>query len=362
MSDRFALFERPAYHRADWGTAQQVSAGLWRVRLKNPLGQLMVNTYVWSGAQQVVVIDPGWPWTLDALEQALQDLDVAPSLGDVAHWVYTHTHIDHMGAAAILGRRFEAPHHTYKGAEAEFAQWHAFQDRMNDWGAWTQTILATAPAEYAEHEAEHLRQRAKRRTMRSVWGDGALRQVQTYDFGDIIEVAELRLHVIDARGHDPWHIALWDPEHRWLFAGDAVLAVPTPITAPMGDDLELYDATLRRLEGLGAHALFPGHGTHTLDAASVRSALARSKGFVTHYREGIRAILAKAGRPPGIYDVALQMTPDAKPLRPRTRWMVHVALCDAHARWLVERGEARWHHEDGPRLARAEESAQGTAR
>ena len=35
---------------------------------------------------------------------------------------------------------------------------------------------------------------------------------------------------VEARGHDPRLVACWEPERRWLFSGDAVLPIPTPLT------------------------------------------------------------------------------------------------------------------------------------
>ena len=48
----------------------RLADSLWRIRLKNPKSSLMVNSYVLAAAGEIVVIDPGWPWTLDALEKA----------------------------------------------------------------------------------------------------------------------------------------------------------------------------------------------------------------------------------------------------------------------------------------------------
>ena len=79
---------RPASWRLDWGSAVRVDDGLWRIRLKNPRGTLQVNTYVHRGDGELAVIDPGWPWTIDALAEALSSMELAAStdpLADVDH-------------------------------------------------------------------------------------------------------------------------------------------------------------------------------------------------------------------------------------------------------------------------------------
>jgi len=327
------------YHRATWGTAVRVDEHLTRIRLKNSRGHLMVNTYVWIEDEIFLVIDPGWPWTLDALETAFDELDLG-AIEDVSHWLYTHTHIDHMGLAAILDQRSQAPHLIAESVEPHLLTWHAFQDRMNDWSNWAREAFASPAREQVLAMMTHQQASGKRRTMVGVWGEGRVRNKELFSIGEVLSFGSLNLEVIDAAGHDPMHVAFFDRERGWLIAGDAILAVPTPITRAMDDDLRLYEETLERLEALCATALFPGHGTQLVGSAQdIRKTIERSRKFVLDHRAAIRQKLTEQNEPIDLLGLALLLTPDGKPLEPLTRWYVHVSTTDAHLHWLVDEGE-----------------------
>lgn len=338
------------YHRAPWGTAVRIDENLTRIRLKNSRGHLMVNTYAWLEDDIFMVIDPGWPWTLDALEQALKDLELG-EISDVTHWLYTHTHIDHMGLTAILGERTDAAHLIAESVEPHLLTWHAFQDRMNDWSDWAAEAFASPAREQIAAMMRKDRASGNRRTMVEVWGPARARNTEFFSIGEVLSIGSLNLEVIDASGHDPMHVAFFERARGWLFVGDAVLAVPTPISRAMDDDLAMYEATLDRLESLGATALFPGHGTQLEgDAEQIKAAIQRSRQYVLDHRAALRAALEALDAPSDLLSLAIALTPDGKPYEPLTRWYVHVSSTDAHLHWLVDRGEVeRIVDDSGPR-------------
>ena len=127
--------------RGEWGTSVCLADGLWRIKLKNPRGHLMVNTFAHRGDGALVVVDPGWPWTIDALDVALDEIGLGGIAG-VDAWIYTHTHVDHMGAAALLQARSRAPHHVFEEIAPDLPMWHAYQDRMADWASWIEGAFA----------------------------------------------------------------------------------------------------------------------------------------------------------------------------------------------------------------------------
>ncbi len=336
--------DRPTFHRAPWGTSAELVPGLWRVRLKNPIGRLMANTYVYRTSDLLLVIDPGWPWTLDALELALQETGIAAGLGAVDVILYTHTHIDHMGAAAPLERRTNARHIARTGCEAELPAWHAFLDRSNDWRPWVERAFAEPGRSIVLKGMG-----ARRPTMVETFGPGAVERLEVVEVGASLALGDLRFEIVDIGGHDPLHMALWEPRRGWLFSGDAVLAVPTPISPPMQDDLAMYEATLSRIEALGASMMCPGHGTVVRTTQEVTRAVARSRQFVHTYRQDVRRALS-GGEPLDLYSLALAMTPDHSPLTPASRWAVHMALAAAHVDALVLAGEVE--RLPGPRFRR----------
>jgi glyoxylase-like metal-dependent hydrolase (beta-lactamase superfamily II) len=336
--------------RADWGTAVEVAPGLFRIRLENPRGALMVNTYAYRGAGELALIDPGWPWSREHLETALRELGLG-SLDDVDHFLYTHTHIDHMGLAAVLSAEFDRPQYCWSGVAHELSAWHDFQDRMNDWSEWGVAALAGDAKERArELYAARERSRAEER-LSHMFGPGQVRNTVLLEWGDSVRVGDLELEWIDARGHDPFHGAFYERRRGWLFAGDAVLATPTPISRAMDDDLQLYRASLDRLEALDASLLLPGHGVQR--GGDLSRAFARARNYVEHYASQVGDVLDSADTPLGLYDIALAMTPDSKPYRPSARWWVHLGLVDSHLHEMIARGDAQMlARDDGPYFSR----------
>lgn len=320
--------------REDWGTAFEVEDDLWRVRLFNERGTLLVNTYLYKGLDHLVVIDPGWPWCLDRLKAAMKHLGLG-SFRDVDAWLYTHTHIDHMGPAALLARESEAPHYTWAAVEEHLESWHTFQDQTNDWYDWSQRAFAE-PARTMMREWHEMDDHENDRNLVTEHGEMSVQNARLLEFGDRLQIADLEFEFVDARGHDPYHGAFYECGRRWLFAGDAVIATPTPISRAMNDDLRLYEATLDRLEALDVELLLPGHGVQK--RGDLGRAFERSKKHVSDYHENVLAQLEKRDEPVGLYEICLSMTPERKPLEPIARWWVHLALVDSHLQKLVEDG------------------------
>lgn len=333
--------------REDWGTAVEIGDGLFRIRLDNFVGSLMVNTYVYKGPRELIVIDPGWPWTLDALEAAMRDLGLCRSFVDVDAWIYTHTHIDHMGGAALLGEISDAPHYTWSAVEPYVDEWHRFQDDVNDWSTWG--YEAFAQREFGDALAEHTRKRrdAGVEFLLHAHGEKPVRNVEYLEFGDELVIDDLRLRFLDARGHDPYHGAFFEPDRGWLFSGDVVIATPTPISAPMNDDLDLYLASLERLAALPATLLLPGHGVQR--SGDLERAYTRSRDYQDAYRTQLLELLADKTTPLGLHEIGLLSTPDGKPYEGGARWLVHLALLDSHVRKLVREGLVE--QTNGPRYA-----------
>lgn len=345
--NRFGDIRSPA-RRESWGTAVEVDEGLFRIRLNNPVGLLLVNTYVYKSRTDLLVFDPGWPWTLEALEQALRDLGLGRSFADVTAWLYTHTHIDHMGAAALLADFSTAPHYTCATVEPYLNEWHSFQDRMNDWTPWAATAFDDPEPVRSWREHNEKRREARTEFLIESHGERAVQQPVLLEFGERFRIADLELDFIDARGHDPYHGAFFDRSRGWLFSGDVVIATVTPISRAMEDDLDAYLDSLARLGALDASLLLPGHGVQR--SGDLGSMFARSLAYQHEVRDLIAAVLDEAPEPLGLLEIGLRTVPDRQPLSPRGRWAVHLALIDSHLDRLARTGDARVH--PGPRYSR----------
>lgn len=77
--------------------------------------------------------------------------------------------------------------------------------------------------------------------------------------------AELRL--LPAPGHAPEQLVAYEPEEKWLWAGDMLSDIEIPFVM---DNLGDYQRTLHALSQLDVRWLVPGHGNATDDAAEIR--------------------------------------------------------------------------------------------
>lgn len=187
------------------------------------------NTYLLGapGGGEVVVVDPG-PDLLDhrrQVEEAAAGRDAA-----IVGVVITHHHADH----------------------AEAAGW------ARDWGA-------------------------------QVWGfTPSLLGVQSEPLrdGERLRRAGVELEAVHTPGHASDHVCLRVSGTGAVLTGDHVLGRGTTVVAWPDGDMTDYLASLRRLAGLGASALYPGHGPVLDDPAAVIT------GYLAHREERERAIVA----------------------------------------------------------------------
>ena len=176
-------------------------------------------------------------------------------------------------------------------------------------------------------------------------GEKPVRNLRYLEFDEEFAVSDLRLKFLDARGHDPYHGAFFEPERGWLFSGDVVIATPTPISVPMNDDLDLYMASLDRLAAVPTELLLPGHGVQR--SGDLTAVYARSRSYQQAYRDQLMQLLDMSTEPLGLLAIGLRSTPDGKPYEGGARWYVHLALIDSHLRKLVR--EELVERVDGPR-------------
>ena len=188
------------------------------------------NTYLVSGGQGCVVIDPG-PLIeshLVAVAEAAQELGGARAL------LVTHGHPDHAEGAARLRELTGAP------------------------------VLA--------------------------WSrEGVPAADETLDDGDVATLGDRALRAIYTPGHRYDHLCFLLEDEGTLFAGDLVAGVGTVVIAPPEGDLDDYLASLRRLLAMDARDLrliAPGHGPAREDVQELL------EGYLTHREQRERQLVA----------------------------------------------------------------------
>ena len=75
-----------------------------------------------------------------------------------------------------------------------------------------------------------------------------------------IPVGDDRLHVLDAPGHAPDHVAIRAGDDGPICCGDCVVAEGSVVVGAPEGDLRAYLTTLRRLWAIDPPRLLPGHG------------------------------------------------------------------------------------------------------
>jgi glyoxylase-like metal-dependent hydrolase (beta-lactamase superfamily II) len=85
-------------------------------------------------------------------------------------------------------------------------------------------------------------------------------QAKTLAVGDYFETEGVRLRVIYSPGHSPDHVAFFDEEKGWLFAGDVYIPTRDKVFFGIGCDLNSWIETLRSLAQLKPTLMFTGMG------------------------------------------------------------------------------------------------------
>ncbi len=254
------------------GATKQVSPGIWRLRLEAK-GRLVVNAWLWRRGERNILIDTGFPQTTDQLIANIEATDLR--LSDITDVFYTHTHNDHMGGGVVLKDEW-APntrHYAFAGSgealEDYFTFWEA---RRGTAGSLNSLLPDTERWRSMLAEIKSIPPAPLR-----VAGDGTIPNLTRVEVGATVRCGEASLRCVDARGHDPVHVAWLDVDGRRLFSGDVILRVPTPILLHMRDELFTWLDTLDRWQkSLAVDLLLPGHGMPT---ALFQQSIDRSRAF-----------------------------------------------------------------------------------
>ncbi|MCC6312988.1 MAG: MBL fold metallo-hydrolase [Thermomicrobiales bacterium] len=186
-----------------------------------------------TNAYLVADTDTGEALAIDAPQNTARIIKAA---ADAKGWrigqiVLTHSHWDHIADAVAMRDLCEAPIAGPVGAEAALAAPGTF------FGGLDFAIPPVVPD-------------------RSI-GDG-----------DTIALGGHRLAVLHLPGHEPFHIALYDPAAGVIFSGDVVFPGGAGRTDLPGADPAAMHRSLRRLLELPAETtVYPGHGAPTTIAA-----------------------------------------------------------------------------------------------
>lgn len=227
-------------------SVREVAPGVFCIPTDYPeVGDAPLWVYVVRGGQ-TALSDGAVTSTYDAvLKGAFAEIGIAAA--DVDWLLLTHGHPDHTGAARALraaGSPFKvaAPLEDAAWVESFGRQWHDF------WEAHPGVV------DVAPHYEEQLRM-----------SGGDLAVDRLLRDGELFDLGERRLRVVQTRGHTRGHCAYYDEDARVLLSGDVGLGRTTPSSSgrsnflPLYTDVEDHLAGLRRLRALPFDVLCPAH-------------------------------------------------------------------------------------------------------
>ena len=209
------------------------------------IGSDIVAVYLVDSPEGVTVIDAGLAGQWKELVAELASM--GRSLADIRGVVLTHGDSDHIGFAERLRREHGVPVFVHT---ADAARARGEESTKPEWGG--MKLGATA---------KFLWYALTRNGLRTT----PLTEVVSVSDGDVLDLPGAP-RVISMPGHSPGSIAIHIPSVDAVFVGDAlttrhVLTGATgPQPAPFTDDPAEALASLRRIEGLGATWVLPGHG------------------------------------------------------------------------------------------------------
>ncbi|MBI3927552.1 MAG: MBL fold metallo-hydrolase [Armatimonadetes bacterium] len=145
-------------------------------------------------------------------------------------------------------------------------------------------------------------------------------------FGGAWDIAALH-----TPGHAPGHLALWEPQRRFLVAGDLVSGVSTIVIEPTEGDMALYLESLAQMRALRPRLVLPAHGPPSGPESDVFGQL------IQHRLERERRVAgALSARPAAPED----LLPLAYPDLPRDLYPVAERSLLAHLIKLAREGRA----------------------
>lgn len=213
-----------------------------------------VNVYIIEGTGGNLMIDTGWntPEAFNTLAQEMKNSGFA--MRDITDIVVTHFHPDHIGLAGkiselsgakiaiceiennLIESRYLHPDGLVREMTAFFAS-----NGVPDW-----ELKMISEASF------NIRSFVSPFTATSLLKHGDKVSMEPYEF-----------QVLHTPGHSPGHICLYEPNKKYLFAGDHVLAETVPNVGyypqtgedPLGDYVNSVDS----LKDLEVRFVFPGH-------------------------------------------------------------------------------------------------------
>lgn len=210
----------------DIATVYWIKKNLWAI---DEIGRTIM--YVYAGSEKVLLLDTGFG-LLDLPELVNR---LCPGKEIVV--VNTHAHGDHNGGNG----QFECVHVGRRDAQISRCD-----------------MDAQTREQFFEHFLRH-EYRLKDRDLAG-WHPRAPRKVLEMADGDVIDLGDIQLKVLETPGHTQGSICLYDQANGYLFSGDMMLTWQVWGQLKQSAPLKEYGDSLHRLAMLSVSEVFPAHG------------------------------------------------------------------------------------------------------
>lgn len=185
---------------------------------------------------------------------------------------------------------------------------HAHEDHDSGNNQFTKTYIGRFDEIYAhEHmscekrkifEQSYLKEACEQGYELSTWNPGPSSEICTVKTGDVFQLGNYTLEVIEIPSHTMGSIALWEEKQGWMFTGDIVLTwqvwghLTKSVLAPSASLRNYYDSieTLRKYK-CKIKTIFPAHGSNTGKLPKGYDQYHMPAEILDIYSEGIQNVL-----------------------------------------------------------------------
>lgn len=247
---------------------EKVSDGIWVAR-----GYDLANTILIRTDAGNVVVDPGMDL---ARARAARAALLAASPGPVTAIIYTHSHIDHIGAASV-----------YQEPGTQIWATEAFRDHLvKQYGVFQRAELRRGGRQFGRHvaDADLPCSALGRRTNLEIAETGVRMPTHTFAGRTTLAIGGTTIELVEAHGETHDQLFIWLPDRRALLPGDNIYyAFPNLYTIrgttprPVGAWIASLDA-MRRYE---PELLIPSHTSWLAGRRAIADLL-------RDYRDGIQ--------------------------------------------------------------------------
>lgn len=307
----------------------QLADDLWQIDLRHQGQPGVIASYLLVGSAGPALVDVGPGATVPRLLEGIRAAGFEPEA--IEHLLLTHVHLDHAGATGTLLRQMPRARAYVHSIGAP----HLIHPEK---------LIASAERIYGDQ-------------MATLWGEilpVPAERLVAIDEGSTLRAGSRELRALYTPGHAIHHVAFHDAAQGEVFAGDvAGVRVPgagtvRPPTPPPDLDLEAWEASIARIEGLAPRTVYLAHFGPVRDVAPHLAQLRR------RLRDWGQLVLAgmRAGEPTeriaarlaGDLDPAVASLPEAE----REEALGRVELASNHL--MAAQGYMRYFTKHHPEL------------